>query len=224
MEKEFDIMSIFKVFKDHLITIIAIALLLAIATFCICEFVMDEKYESNFKLLIINTTDSNYYQQAIMNATETLGQIYKQLAKSDDIISTIKDDLSLKYTDAVNESFIKSALSVSSDSVGFMTYTVSTSNAELSEDIAKSASKIVPEYLERSGYGTKTEIVNHPSDAVKRSNTTLFTALAFIAGAFFTWLVFFIRLFFNTVIVTTKDISDSFSHPVLGEIPNWEKG
>lgn len=224
MEKEFDIMSIFKVLKDHLIAIIAIALLLAIAVFCICEFVIDEKYESSFKLLIVNTTDSTYYQQAIMNATETLGQIYKQLAKSDDIITTIKDDLSIKYTDAVNESFIKSALSISSDSVGFMTYTITTNNAELSQDIAKSASRIVPEYLERSGYGTKTEIVNHPGNAVKRSNTTMFTALAFIAGAFFTWLVFFIRLFFNTVIVTTKDIAESFSHPVLGEIPNWEKG
>ena len=222
MEKEFDILSIFKTFKDHLIAIIAITLLCAILGFCFATFVMPERYEASYKLLIINTNDSTYFQQAIINANEALGMIYTQLSKSDDILSAIKDDLSDKYNEKVNESFIRGSISISADSVGFLTYTITTSNAELSEDIAKSASVIVPEVLERSGYGTKIEIINNPGRAVQRSSTALYTALGAAGGLFVTWLFFFIRLFFNTAIVSKSDIDAYFTAPVLGEIPSWD--
>lgn len=223
MEKEFDVLIIFKIFKDHWIAILAIALILAMAVFSMCTLFVEEKYESNYKILIINTNDSTYFQQAIMNANEQLGMIYAQLSKSDDIISSIKDDLSNKYTEAVSESFIRNSISISSDTVGFLSYVVSTNDAELSEDIAKSASKIIPEVLERSGYGTKIEVINKPSKAVEKSNTMLFSIVAFIAGAFLSWLMFFIRLFFNTSIVTKDDLANYFTQPVLGEIPSWER-
>ena len=223
MEKEFDVVSIFKIFRDHWIAILAIALILAMAVFLVCTFFVEEKYESTYKILIINSNDATYFQQAIMNANAQLGIIYAQLSKSDDIISSIKDDLSDKYTEAVSESFIRRSISISSDDVGFLTYVVTTTNAELSEDIAKSASKIIPEVLERSGYGTKIEVINKPGAAVEKSSTVLFSAVAFVAGVFLSWLMFFIRLFFNTSIVTKNDLATYFNLPVLGEIPSWEK-
>lgn len=222
MEKEFDILAIFKTIKDHLIAIIAIALLFAIVGFGICTFMLEEKYESSYKILIINTSDSTYYQQAIMNATAQLGQIYVQLSKSDNIIANIKADLSDKYNENVTEGLIRSSIGISADEVGFLTYTISTNNAELSQDIAKSASRIIPEVLERSGYGTKIELINNPSKAVQRSNTTLYTAVAFVAGLFLAWLFFFVRTFFDTAIVAKHDLTAVFEHPVLGEIPSWD--
>ena len=222
MEKEFDVSAIFKVVKEHWLAILAIALLFAIIVFAADSFLSEERYQTSFKLLIINSNDANFAQQAILSANELLGDIYAELSQSDAIISHIKDDISEVWPE-VPESVIKNSLKAASNNSGFISYTVTTNNDELSKDIAVSASRIIPEYLEKSGYGAKVEIINNPGEARQISNTTLYTAVAFVAGVLFAWIFFFIRLFFNTSIETKKDIMSYFSQPVLGEIPVWEK-
>ena len=222
MEKEFDVSAIFKVVKEHWLAILAIALLFAIVVFAADSFLSEERYQTSFKLLIINSNDANFAQQAILSANELLGDIYAELSQSDAIISHIKDDMSEVWPQ-VTESVIKSSLKASANNSGFISYTVTTNNDELSKDIAISASRIIPEYLEKSGYGAKVEIINNPGEARQITNTTLYTAVAFVAGALFAWILFFVRIFFNTSIETKKDIMSYFSQPVLGEIPVWGK-
>ena len=222
MEKEIDFSIIVKVIKDYWIAILAIALLFAIIAFTATTFLKELKYETGFKLLIINSNNSDFAQQAILGANKLLGEIYAELSQSDNIIEYIKNDISEMWP-SVTEGDIKSALSAKPNSSGFITYTIVTNNEELSMDIATSASRIIPEYLEKSGYGAKVEVINRSVRASVLSDVKMFTFLAFAAGGLGSFLFFFFRLFFNTSIKSKKDIEQFFKYPVLGEIPVWGK-
>lgn len=222
MEKEIDFSIIVKVIKDYWIAILAIALLFAIIAFTATTFLEELKYETGFKLLIINSNNSDFAQQAILGANKLLGEIYAELSQSDDIIEYIKNDISEMWP-SVTEGDVKSALSAKPNSSGFITYTIVTNNEELSMDIATSASRIIPEYLEKSGYGAKVEVINRSVRASVLSDVKMFTLLAFAIGGFGSFLFFFFKMFFNTSIKTKKDIEQFFKYPVLGEIPVWGK-
>ena len=222
MEKEIELGIIVKVIKDYWVAIVIIALIFAILAFFATTFLEELKYQTGFKLLIINSNNADFAQQAILGANQLLGEIYAELSQSDDIIEYIKNDISEVWP-TVTEADIKSALSAKPNSSGFITYSITTTNEELSIDIATSASRIIPEYLEKSGYGAKVEVINRSGGASVLSDVKMFTLLAFAAGGLGSFLFFFFRMFFNTAIKTKKDIEQFFKYPILGEIPMWSK-
>lgn len=220
MEKEIELGVIVKVIKDYWIAIIAIALLFAIIAFCATKTLEELEYQTGFKLLIINSNNSDFAQQAILSANKLLGEIYAELSQSDDVIEYIMNDISEMWP-TVTVADIKSSLSAKPNSSGFITYSIKTTNEELSKDIATSASRIIPEYLEKSGYGAKVEVINRSVKATVLSDIKMFTLLAFAAGGLGSFLFFFFKMFFNTSIKTKKDMEQFFKYPVLGEIPVW---
>lgn len=222
MEKEIELGLIVKAIKDYWVVVLVIALIFAIIAFTATKMFEELDYQAGFKLLIINSNNADFAQQAIVGANQLLGEIYAELSQSDDIIEYIKNDISEMWP-TVTDTDIKNALSAKPNSSGFITYKIVTNNEELSMDIATSASRIIPEYLEKSGYGAKVEVINRSFDAVVLSDATTFTVLAFALGAVSSFLFFFFKLFFNTAIKTKKDIEQYFKYPVLGEIPVWGK-
>ena len=220
MEKEIELGIIVKAIKDYWVAIVVIALLFAIIAFVATTMLEELEYQTGFKLLIINSNNADFAQQAIVGANQLLGEIYAELSQSDDIIEYIKNDI-FEMWPTVTEADIKNSLSAKPNSSGFITYTIVTNNEELSMDIATSASRIIPEYLEKSGYGAKVEVINRSFKALILSDVTTFTILAFAVGAVGSFLFFFFRMFFNTAIKTKKDIEQFFKYPVLGEIPMW---
>lgn len=226
METEIELKTVINPFREHWWKILISALVLALLLASYATFFISKKYQSKFSLIITNfNKDSDYVQSGAMGAIDTITSQYQTMSLADDLVDEMCKYMSdyLGYTNITSKA-VKSSINVVSDSSrGLLTYTVTTTNPELSYDIAKAAEDTLNNYFNDQYYMAPTHIIDHAtiSSSPSSPNVPLYFVIGFVGGAFFAWLFYFIRSIIDTSVVNKKDIASQFKQPVIGEIPKW---
>lgn len=225
METEFDLRLVLKIVRDYWWKILIAAVALALIFASYATFFINKKYDSQFSLMIINRNNNDYTQSSVVEANSVLGEMHRTISKSDIVLEKICNYMmeNFGYT-TISKGTVKSSIDVKSDSAGVLTYTVSTTDPQLSYDIAVAAENIIPDVFSGDQfYQFPTKVLNSSAKANSPSspNVLLYTVIGFVGGAFLAWLFFFIHSIIDTSIITKKDITSRFQYPVIGEIPRW---
>lgn len=223
-EKEIDIDlgKIFFMMRKRIIYIILATIACTVISGCITEFFITPKYTTSSTLFTYSNTDRISSDITIsaneLMASQELAKTYIFVLTSDGLLEKVIEKLELKTTPAG----LRSMISCSQvDELQIIRVTVTSSNPELSANIANAIADVAPvELVKKVKAGGVTvidyaKVPSNPSSPNLKKNIVIGAAIGFLAS----FIGFFGYELFDTTITSEKDIEREFDVPLLGSIP-----
>ena len=207
--------------RNNWILITAVTLLFAILGFLYSQFLVAPKYQASVNLIVqTNATDvatqniSNDY----VNSAKNLAKTYARILNSSKVQNHVIKDLGLDMT-SIELGELAKAEAVTDAQI--VTVTVTTEQAELSQQIAEAYLKLGPSDLNdlvEAGKCSAVSGVDVKSDPIKPGLKRTVVLLALVGFAL-SFAIALIRELRKNFIVTEEDVKE-LGLPVLGVIPN----
>ncbi len=167
---------------------------------------------------ISNTSKMNY----AMKMMDT----YVQVFSTNKFNQTVADELNESLNTNYSASTIKSATSVETfDNTAFFKITVTTTDAELSYQIAHQLEKTIPEVMKQTNSGLVNASVQDPALKATTSESLGYTKkciVGMLAGAVLAAAYIILRELLDVRVKSAEELSDRYDIPVLGSIPEFE--
>ncbi len=222
-EIEIDLRKIFAMLKRKIAIIIVVALIGAVVSGCITNFLIKPKYTSSVSFYVNNNNDnlvgsSGTISSSDLDASEKLVNTYIVVVKSNTFLSKVAD----KLGNGLTASQIKKMMSCSAieDTLAFQV-SITNTNPELAAEIANTVAELSPQEIVRVLKVGGVEVIDYASVPVKPSspnlkkNILIGFAVAFVAA----FAVCFIKELFDTRIMSESDLTRDFDIPVIGTVP-----
>ena len=224
MENEIDLMEIFKYLVSKGVWILSAVVICVLMGFTYTKYFKKPMYTAKATLIL---AQSNMSEQTIsVNTTDlTLNDkliaTYKELAKSSNVVRTLKNNLKLD----ISEDELKRSINVTAISnTQMLGINVTNADAELSARITNELTKVfmskVKEIynIENISVVDEAEIPGAPSNISLTKDCIKFAAIGFILSVS---IVLVIKLIDNTI-DNTEMIENSIGLPVLAELPQCD--
>lgn len=240
---EISLSFLWTVLKKVWVVILAITLVVMIATAAFTHYFIPKKYSSSLKCYVVNVnTDYAYTTTSLLDASKYLINDYVAIIQSDRLLLPICEQLNqMGYMD-ITPAMIRKEQMISGgmDAVntGVFTLTVSHTNKDLAYDLAAIIAEQAPALvtsIARPEFNTNTdeentslncfEVLTTPVKATTHDSPSLITNVLImgVVAAAVTYLAYLIYYLFNTRVATEEDVKNAFDLPVIGRIPRWEK-
>ncbi len=228
---EFSIYHIFRLLVKNFLIILLSALVFGVATFCYCEFKLEERYAATGSILVTNggiTQGNDSNQQYVENNKVNNSDITASINMLDtvrDILSTteIYEELSVKLNGKYTARQLKSFATVSTrdDYSLFIDVRFEMSDPNEVVDITNAFLDITPDYIGKSIINSRTSVYHSDGYGKTYPRTFYSTAIAMLLGALLAFVVVYIISLFNTTIQSEEEFKDRYNVPVLGDIPDF---
>lgn len=227
----FSIYHIVRLLMRHLVIIILSAILFGVATFCYCEYHLDERYAATGSVVVTNgaifqsdTSEESLTGDKVSNtdiaASINLLTTIKDILSSNDIYKQLSEELDGKYTYQQLKSFAK--VSKREDYSLFIDVTFETTSEQESIILTNMFLSLAPDYISTFIPHSSSTVVTTVDTASKTyPNTATSTLFAMILGAVVAFLIVYIISFTNATIQCEEDFKDRYDIPVLGDIPDF---
>ena len=224
MDNEFDLMEIFKYILGKALWIIITIVVFAAFGFVYTKYFQKPMYTAKATMILaqsnvtettlqVNTTD--------LTLNDKLIATYKELAKSSNVVRTLKYNLKLD----ISEDELKSNINVTAiANTQMLSINVSNANPELAAKISNELtrvfiSKVKEIYnIENISVVDEAEIPTSPSNISTSKTCIKFGMIGFLISM---GVIFVIKLIDNTV-DNTEAIENSIGLPVLAELPQCD--
>ncbi|MGN1123273.1 MAG: YveK family protein [Eubacterium sp.] len=167
---------------------------------------------------ISNTSKMNY----AMKMMDT----YVQVFMTNKFNQTVADELNESLNTNYSASTIKGATSIETfDNTAFFKISVTTTDAELSYQIAHQLEKTIPEVMKETNSGLVNASVQDPALKATTSESLGYTKkclIGMIAGAVLAAAYIILRELLDVRVKTSDELSEIYDIPVLGSIPEFE--
>lgn len=185
-------------------------------------YAVDEDQEfsdsSSSQQQISNTSKMNYAMK--MMAT------YIELFKTNEFNQKVADELNENLNTNYPASMIKNATSIENiEDTALFKMTVTTTDADLSYQIAHQLEKTVPEVMKTTNNGLVNASVEDTALKATTSQSLGYVKkclIGFIAGLVFAAAYFILRDLIDVRIKTSEELTERYDIPVLGTIPEFE--
>ena len=220
-ETEIDLGEIFYLLWTHIVQIVGLFVAGAVVVFLLTFFLVTPKYTATSRMYITSGSNSVVDLSSLQVSTQ-LKSDYQELIKSNSILQDVIDNLSLDE----DVDTLKGQISVTNPSdTRILNLSVTTTNAQLSADIANELAKQVKTYLpkvmksDEPNVFEEAQVPDHKSSPSYQKNAViggLLVALLYCA-------VIIIKHVTNDTFVTPEDINKVFGVQPLATIPEGKK-
>lgn len=231
--KNISLFALVEIALKHIFIIIAAAMILAVGTFCYCEFVAVPQYSATGSIMVTNggIVSVDTYKEDEFGEEENLNNTDIQASLSfantvTDILNTngIFKELSAELDGRYSYSQLKSFSSISrrNNNTLFIDISFSATSREEAITLVNEYLKLVPEYINSFVPKTAVTATSTADTAGKIYPRTLISsAIGGIVGAAIAYAIIFLIYCANTVIKGEEDFRDRFDLPILGSIPDF---
>lgn len=224
LEAEIDLMEIFSFLKGRWKSLLAILVLGALGGFSVSTFFMTPKYTSFVDLYVTNTTSTSDDSVNVndITAAQKLVSTYIVMLQTNSVTDKILDDID---SDLTREEFLEMVDFSAVDSTEVLRITAETESSEFSVDICNAYAKIAPDILEDIVGAGSVKILSYPqyTDEPSSPNILMFTAVGGFAAVILLIAVYVVIMLTNTKVSDEKRLSEKYSIPVLGAVPDFFK-
>lgn len=219
-----DLLEVLQVVRQHILVIILVTFIAAVAGFGVSRFVMVPQYQAS-ALMIVNTrqdTTSNVTSDQINSATK-LVSTYSIIIKSDTVLQQVINNLGLTLTYGE----LKDRVTVSAvDDTQVMQITVQSDNPEWARQVCEQITTISPNVILESVEAGSVKLISQASvtpDPVS-PNVMKNTAIAALLGLVVSVGIVVLRELLDNKIKTEEDVRKYLDLPVVGVIPDYDMG
>ena len=219
-----DLLEVFQVVRQHILVIILVTVIAAVAGFGISRFVMVPQYQAS-ALMIVNTrqdTTANVTSDQINSATQ-LVSTYSIIIKSDTVLQQVINNLGLTLTYGE----LKDRVTVSAvDDTQVMQITVQSDNPEWARQVCEQITAISPNVILESVEAGSVKLISQAAvtpDPVS-PNVMKNTAIAALLGLVVSVGIVVLRELLDNKIKTEDDVRKYLDLPVVGVIPDYDMG
>lgn len=219
-----DLLEVLQVVRQHILVIILVTFIAAVAGFGVSRFVMVPQYQAS-ALMIVNTrqdTTSNVTSDQINSATK-LVSTYSIIIKSDTVLQQVINNLGLTLTYGK----LKDRVTVSAvDDTQVMQITVQSDNPEWARQVCEQITTISPNVILESVEAGSVKLISQASvtpDPVS-PNVMKNTAIAALLGLVVSVGIVVLRELLDNKIKTEEDVRKYLDLPVVGVIPDYDMG
>ena len=222
MEEQIDLKSIFKMFWDRKLGIIAIILIFAVIGYVYTTFFVNPVYTATATAILTSNSEAEEGSGGVTATEVTLNNsllsTYREIAKSETVVNKVISNLGLN----MSADSLKNQISVTS-ATNTQVIQISVENADASL-AAKIANEIREVFTQRVAeiYDMENikplddaKVPTTPSNINHKKDIIMFVAIGIVVAIAY---VIIANLLDNTV-KTAKDIEDITGLPVLAEIP-----
>ena len=249
MNSEISLKLLLKVFKSSWWKILIIVLVVVMAVGAYTSFFVEKKYSSNVSFYVVNINNgTEYTTTALITAAQQLASDYIEIIKSDRVLVPVSEGLKEAHDNGTYSGELYSVAAIrkmisTSQKTETSIFTVSVTNvdkkaaylittliADLSPDIISDITKRTTVVTDENTGEKKLEkavcleVLTDPVEAKTHDSTGLVrnSALGGLIAFFLAYVVFTLKLMWNTVIRTEDDVKSIVNEPILGVIPSWE--
>lgn len=223
LELDLDLTKIFKFLKDKSKTLILSMLLGGLLGFVISAFFITPKYTSFVDLYVTNNTSTDSALNINdITASQKLVSTYIVMLQTNSITDEV---MKIMNVDMTKDEFLDMIEFTSVNNTEVLRISVETEDPQLSVNICKAYVKVAPDILgDIVGAGT-VKIISWPKYAESPSfpNIPLFTIFGATLALLASVAINIIIMLTNTKISDEKNLSEKYSFPVLGAIPDFFK-
>lgn len=220
-ETEIDLGEIFYLLWTHIVQIVGLFIAGAVVVFLLTFFLVTPKYTATSRMYITSGSNSVVDLSSLQVSTQ-LKADYQELIKSNSILQDVIDNLSLDE----DVDTLKSQVSVTNPSdTRILNLSVTTTNAQLSADIANELAKQAKTYLPKVMKSDEPNVFEEAEVPDKKSSPS-YQKNAVIGGLLAALLycaVIIIKHVTNDTFVTPDDINKAFGVQPLATIPEGRK-
>lgn len=230
---EFSIYHIFRLVVKNFLIIFLCAVLLGVATFCYCEFKLEERYSASGSIIVTNggmldeaPSDSQYAGGDKINNSDITASINMLYTVKDLLLSkdSIYMDLSEKLDGKYSANQLKKLITISTrdDYSLFIDIKFELNDKDDVVKITNMFLELTPDGIKEVLPYSRTSIITLSTDAKKTYPRTLSsTVIAMIMGAILAFVIVYVVSLFNTTIKSEEDFKERYNIPVLGDIPDF---
>lgn len=219
-----DLLEVLEVVRQHILIIVLVTVIAAVAGFSFSRFVMVPQYEAS-ALMIVNTrqdTTANVTSDQINSATK-LVSTYSIIIKSDTVLQQVISNLGLTLTyDQLKERVTVSAV----DDTQVMQITVRSDNPEWARQVCEQITTISPDVILESVEAGSVKLISQAAVTPEpvSPNVMRNTAIAALLGLVASIGIVVLRELLDNKIKSEDDVRKYLDLPVVGVIPDYEMG
>ena len=224
-DDEINLLELFSILKAHIVAIILVTVLAAVAGFLVTEYAITPQYEASVNMIVNTRTDATAaVSNDSINSAKNLVSTYAIIIKSNTVLNQVIADLSLKDMDY--DTLAEKVSVEAIDDTQVMKVAVKDPDPELARQIVKEIAKISPEEIVDSVEAGSCKVVSQvrvPTDPVSPSlkkNVVIAAAAGFVLVV----AIILLKSFLENYIVDDDDVQKYLGLPVLGVIPEIEEG
>ncbi|MCM1273705.1 MAG: Wzz/FepE/Etk N-terminal domain-containing protein [Clostridium sp.] len=221
-EKEIDLLEIGSILLDKLHFIIMYMLLGAVLLNACSYFLIEPTYQSTAKLYVVSASDDSVVNLSDLNIGTSLTADYEQLILSYPVLDKVIARLNLDMTST--ELAEKISL-VNPDSTRILNITATTTDPELSMNIANTVAEVSVEYLPEAMSTQAPNIAQVAKLATHKAGPSCmrYTVIGAILAAVIYCGIVIVQLFLDDTIHTAEDMEKHFGIVPLTSIPESEE-
>lgn len=211
------LLELFKLLQKHLTLVIALPVVLALATAGVSWGLMQNQYTSTVSVYVLSSsnTDENKIQNSDLTASQLMANDIAELASSDIVTERTAEELGMSslagYDVSVNSSTTTRVIEISVKSGDPQaTATVANKIAEVLSSVAQEVMGV-----ESVNVVDQAKVPTAPSGP----NRVMYTAVAFLAGLFLAVAIVVVLDMVNTRVRTPEEAEEMLGLPVIGRIP-----
>ena len=218
---EIDLKTIAKVLLKRIWIILLCAALVGSATLVYTINFVAPRYKASVTMYVNNNSskDNKYVSSSDLAVALRLVATYVNIIKSDRVLERVIDDTGLM----LKTEKVRSMISAEPEGETEMfRVTVTSTNPQMSADIANTIAKVAPEVIAEIVEGSSAKIIDAARVPQYRSspNYTISAVAGALAGGFLAALVFILMHMLDVRIKSEEDLKNISDVPVLGVIPN----
>lgn len=213
-----DLGEIFYLLGHHIVQIILFALLGAVITFAVTEFLIAPKYTATSKMYILSSSTDSAIDLSDLQMSSQLKDDYKELLTSRSILEDVESDLNLNYT--IDQLHDMIEITNPTDT-RILNIAVTSENPKEAADIANSLAKNGKEYLPQI-MKTQEPSVFESAEVPKEKSSPTVKKDSLIGGlvlALIYVIVLIAKNLMNDAIVTPDDVSKVLGFQPLAVVP-----
>lgn len=211
------LLELFKLLQKHLALVVAIPLVLALATAGVSWGLMQNQYTATVSVYVLSSSSSeqNTIQNSDLSASQLIANDIAELANSDIVAERTAEELGMTslagYDISVNSSTTTRVIEISVESGE------PAAAATVANKIAEVLSSVAQEVMGVESVNIVDEAKT--PEAPSGPNRVMYTAVAFLAGLFLAVAIIVVMDMVNTRVRTPEEAEELLGVPVIGRIP-----
>lgn len=221
MEKSINLREYGALLMKRIWVLVLCIALLGVSTFFYTKTAVTPMYDASISVYVNNRTykDVDFVSSQDLAVAIRLAETYVNIIRSDRILEKVTERLKINATAAQMRTLV-SAKPV--DETEMFTVTVTTSNPQLSADIANTIADIAPAEISAIIEGSSAKIIDYAKVPTNPSspNVTRNTLIGLILGMIIGMAIVLMEMLLDTHIKGEDDLVRISPLPVLGSIPD----
>lgn len=215
--------------RKNLFYIITIAILGALLALFVTQFIVPKKYTAQAQMYLdsfnytekINISPINEFSQ--LSYSQTILKSYVQILNSNTFKNKVIEESQLPYTKKQLSTMLN--YSIVSDTNLFYISVTSASPYD-AQKIANCIVALVPDYIKQYNSSDNIKVVDFAELPEEPENIHIIfnTIVGFTLALIISIIYFTFKKYFSLKIKSSEDLENNYNIPILGSIPNLDKG